>query len=131
MLLYAYWITPPALRSDRHSAQQTHAAVFACAKTLSNFANRWEDAAVFKDTFKYLMRTVPWNPMNQDQWDEEDTLVKLRACVEKLKRQRSHKATVAMISDMVYGPSHREDLMLDLCSDLSFDLEDDSRFTVL
>ncbi|KAI9932077.1 hypothetical protein MW887_009583 [Aspergillus wentii] len=57
MLLYIFWVTP---RGEYHNVQQGLDAVYACANTLSHFADRWEDAVPYKEVYKYLIGQASW-----------------------------------------------------------------------
>jgi hypothetical protein len=102
MLLYAYWITPIALRSDRHWAQETQSAIFACARSISSFSTRWKDALVYRDTFELLMmQTVSWSTMTHRVYlPEQNVSASLKNCLQQLKNQHLNKTLLAVIEEM-------------------------------
>lgn len=116
MLLYLIWATKPMTANagfQQHQAYDSPAAIEACSKNLSCFADRWEDAAPYFKMFEFLRQKISWTTdasvldVNMPSLDEAEIHL------EQLKKKYLHRAILGMIEDMMYEGFVRYETTLD------------------
>lgn len=84
-----------------------HPAVYACAKTLTQFAMRWDDAVIYRDAFNFLARTmIPQSPLYV-QTPGTQHRAAAKALVRELRRLHTHMPVLQMIEEMCFGQTQQ------------------------
>lgn len=114
MLLYLIWATRPVTGSpvlhERNQTYHSPEAIEACMKTLTCFADRWDDAMPYLKVFNFLRQKTLWDDGSAT---EIPTIEETEGHLEQLKKAHLHRAILGMIEDMLYGVSVRHETMLD------------------
>ncbi|KAF2994107.1 hypothetical protein E8E14_002910 [Neopestalotiopsis sp. 37M] len=101
-LLYCFWATPPANRTDNYDSPDVSDAIRACSNILAIVADRWPRADCLRDVFELIAREVPLvdRPNRPPKRLSERSITTIREKLPQIKALIIHRPILRMIEEM-------------------------------
>ncbi|KAK6063395.1 fungal specific transcription factor domain-containing protein [Seiridium cupressi] len=101
-LLYCFWATPPANRTENYDSPDVSDAIRACSNILAIMADRWPRADCLRDVFELIAREIPLvdRPNRPPKRLSERSIVTIREKLPQVRALIVHRPILRMIEEM-------------------------------